>query len=614
MTRSRLSRLVGGILVLIGSANAGAQIQDPQRDLPKPGSPTVKTGTATVSGKITLPGDGTNPVRRAIVSLTSADGTDHRSVVTSDDGAFTFRAVPAARYTLTAEKPAHLKSSYGARRPGRPGTAIVVNEGQQVTGLTWTLPRGGVIAGFLTTVTGEPMVNTQVMAIPVALAKAGGTSTGQPGFVTDDLGAYRIYGLTPGDYLIAALPVVGRGDVEERTEAEYEALVRAFTQRSPTAGPAPASPIPTPAATRGYAPTYYPGTPVPTQAVPIRLGIGDVREGIDIPITMYPIATITGRVLGTNGAPMRAVQLTTDLVGPTLPLSTSLSIRNTLPDAQGRFTISNVPPGSYRVTARAGGVTLNSDGSMQSTSSQSQTEWAFADVHVTGDNIDGITLALRPGLTFSGRLRTAESSAAPDSWKGARVTIEPARQGGAGVSNPFSGIVARSGPAADDGTFVVTGIPPGNYYVIVEPPKSMGTEWAVRSVVSGTRDLRDAPLTFEDGSLVDVAITLSNQPSVVTGTLSSTAGTPAANYDVVLFPADKSLWYPGSLRVLTTRPGADGLFTFRDLLAGEYRLAALTDVEDDELRSTAFLESLIASSVTLTVKEGATTRQDIRIR
>ena len=88
----------------------------------------------------------------------------------------------------------------------------------------------------------------------------------------------------------------------------------------------------------------------------------------------------------------------------------------------------------------------------------------------------------------------------------------------------------------------------------------------------------------------------------------------AAGYHVVLFPADRSLWHATSPRVKMTRPGVDGNFTVRDLPAGEYRIAALTDVDDDELRSSAFLESLLPASITLTVKDGATTRQDLRIK
>jgi hypothetical protein len=58
----------------------------------------------------------------------------------------------------------------------------------------------------------------------------------------------------------------------------------------------------------------------------------------------------------------------------------------------------------------------------------------------------------------------------------------------------------------------------------------------------------------------------------------------------------------------------DGVFSVRELPAGEYRMAALSDVEDHEWRSRTFLDSLLAASIAVTVRDGATTRQDVRIR
>jgi hypothetical protein len=251
---------------------------------------------------------------------------------------------------------------------------------------------------------------------------------------------------------------------------------------------------------------------------------------------------------------------------------------------------------------------------MRSVSSEAQTDRAIADDLVIDENIDGIILTLQPGMTFSGRLKTAGSGSGPDSWRRSRLTVAPIQSAGVRLADALSGAGARLASSADDGTFVVTGIQPGDYQIVVDLPPSMGLEWTVQSIASGTRDLRDARLTFEQGSLNDVTITLTNRPSVVTGTLSSAAGTPAADYYVVLFPADRSLWHPSSPRVKVVRPGVDGVFSVRELPAGEYRMAALSDVEDHEWRSRTFLDSLLAASIAVTVRDGATTRQDVRIR
>ena len=136
----------------------------------------------------------------------------------------------------------------------------------------------------------------------------------------------------------------------------------------------------------------------------------------------------------------------------------------------------------------------------------------------------------------------------------------------------------------------------------------------MRAVIAGGVDVRDQPLTFDRGSIGDVAVTLTDQRTEIAGTLSTASGAPTSDYFIVIFPDARALWHPRSPRVRVLRPGADGSFSARDLPAGAYRIAALTDVEGDEWRQASFLESLLDASVPTAVKDGATTRQDLRIQ
>jgi hypothetical protein len=56
------------------------------------------------------------------------------------------------------------------------------------------------------------------------------------------------------------------------------------------------------------------------------------------------------------------------------------------------------------------------------------------------------------------------------------------------------------------------------------------------------------------------------------------------DYFVVAFPEDRGLWPRPLPRIRIMRPAANGAFSSRDLPPGAYRLVALTDVDDDEVK------------------------------
>jgi hypothetical protein len=88
---------------------------------------------------------------------------------------------------------------------------------------------------------------------------------------------------------------------------------------------------------------------------------------------------------------------------------------------------------------------------------------------------------------------------------------------------------------------------------------------------------------------------------------------PAPDYFVVVFPADRTLWRPGSRRVQTARPATDGGFSIRGLPAGEYLIGALTDLDPADVHDPAFLEQVAAAGIRIQLANGEQKRQDIQI-
>ena len=605
------------VMLVLGAFSAGAE--QPSRDNASVDSTRVGlatlSGTASVSGIVTLGDEAQTPVRRAVLTMLSSDGVETRSTVSDDEGRFTIGGLPSGRYTLQALKPAYLTMAYGARRPGRLGTSLILTDGQSMRDLRLSLPRGAVLTGRLTLENGESLANIQLLAIPTRLSTAGGTPLVPPReFRTDDRGEFRIYGLLPDTYLLAALPFAF-GEIERRSENDFDTIVRALQQPG-TAQPgqtaaSPEDPFPA-GAKVGYAPTYFPGTPIVAKATPIAVRAGDVRDGLGFTISRLPMATISGTVIGLNGEPVQAARISVEPEGPPLPRNVGLLARVNPPNAKGEFSIAGLPPGRYRIRALARG-TITRDGE-----SLAQTEWALADVAVAGADLTGLTLTLQAGRLFSGTLSTGSMppQASPASLTGAVVILQATTGNASLVLNGVAGSAAvRQAPVGADGRFTVTGLVPDDYEVRVTlPPALTGGGRTIASIRQRGRDLRDAPLTFAEGSIDGAEIVLTTAVTELAGRLTSESGTPATDFFLVAFPEDRSLWHPASPRIRVVRPAADGAFSIRDLPAGAYRLAALSDVEDDEPKRREFLESIYDTGVRVTVEAGKRTVHELRIK
>jgi hypothetical protein len=80
----------------------------------------------------------------------------------------------------------------------------------------------------------------------------------------------------------------------------------------------------------------------------------------------------------------------------------------------------------------------------------------------------------------------------------------------------------------------------------------------------------------------------------------------------VVFPQDETTWIPGSRRLKSTRPDADGGFAF-DLPAGTYLVGVVTAGRTARATSPDVLAQLRPQAVTVIVPRGHVVQQDLRI-
>jgi hypothetical protein len=176
-----------------------------------------------------------------------------------------------------------------------------------------------------------------------------------------------------------------------------------------------------------------------------------------------------------------------------------------------------------------------------------------------------------------------------------------------------------------DGSFDLANLPPATYSFTCTMPSSAPERgaggpaeqrrgWWLRSAIVDGKDILDEPYTLDPSAAVPtVVLTLTDRHSSLSGAFQDATGRATSAITVLVFPTNPAWWAPTSRRVRVQRPGTDGKYSFVDLPAGDYVLAAVTDMEPDAWRDPAFLRSLVVGGVPVTIGEGEQKTQDLRI-
>ena len=541
-------------------------------------------------------------MRLAVVTLSGASLAMGRSTVSDDRGQFAFDEVPEGHYTLRAAKPAYISNAYGAKRPGRPGTSIGLAPAQRLTGLTIVLPRGAVITGTIRDQSGQPAAGVSVSAVPSAALRSGGSIMPEPA-KTDDRGVYRLFGLAPGDYLVSAsVRPYAVGDIAMLDAAEIDASLRELQQ--------PGGRSTAPVRLRGYnfAPTYYPGATNVTSASPVTLVAGDERGNVDFALQLVPTATVSGTIRMADGSSLPSVRVAIEPDTAGTGMAPSLSSGMLLYSSGDRFSFRSIAPGAYKIAAMT---TASSERMSGPPGAAGTMVWAMTTVAVNGADLSNVGLTLRPGFHFAGQ--AVFDAAAPADLSAIRIALRPEwPQLSNGIPMMFSAWTGRNVTLAQDGAFDAGDLMPGRYAIEATGP-GVGNRWWLRSAIVNGRDLLDYGLEIDAADVTTAVLTFSDKGTELSGRLQTPDGGPATEYFIIVFPADRALWRPGSRRIVSTRPGTDGRFEIRTLPGGQYLIAALSDVEPDDLRQPSFLGGIAPASINVTLADGERKTQNLKI-
>jgi hypothetical protein len=388
-----------------------------------------------------------------------------------------------------------------------------------------------------------------------------------------------------------------------------------------------------------YAPIYYPGTFVAAEATLVTVARGEERRGVDFTVASVPTARVRGRVVGLDGQPAAGAVVVlrpaTVEAGSVAQLIEGLMAGSQgTSAADGSFAIGAVRPGRYLLVARfsprpAGAAPLAPAAAEQleilsrmglGGAVSAGSHWASEDLTIDRRDVSDVQLRLQPALTVSGKV-VFDGSLTPPAPSMVRLTLGPVESVGPAFLGPAISMLTGTpgGVVGADGTFALGGLIPGRYRLGVSAPmmratSSHGEGWVVKSILSDGRDLADTPLELGAADLSGIVVTMTDRPSELTGIVLDEAGQPAPGLAIVVFSTNRAQWTSGSRRVVQTRPASDGRYLVAGLPAGAYFVAALTEVDPDDLADPAFLEQVARSAFAITLADAEKRTLDLRTR
>ncbi len=197
------------------------------------------------------------------------------------------------------------------------GKPLILGDGENVENVDFTLVRGGVITGKVTDADGRPVIEEPIEVWSPDTQNARAVMRGGlMSYATDDRGIYRIFGLAPGKYRVAA------GSSQDRM----------YFGRGPS---------------QFYAQTFHPSTTEVVNATLVEVTEGGETTNVDITLRrMMHLFTVTARVVDAEtGKPIPDARYGFEKLRENGSSSTGGRPVNNL----GEIKLENLTPGKYGI-------------------------------------------------------------------------------------------------------------------------------------------------------------------------------------------------------------------------------------------------------------------------
>jgi hypothetical protein len=338
-------------------------------------------------------------------------------------------------------------------------------------------------------------------------------------------------------------------------------------------------------------------------ATPLTLTDGQERGSVDIVARLVSTVTLSGHVTRADGGSLQNVPLM--LIMSTSGVTEGGATMMTRPVVNGEFVFPDLEPGQYQIRAQA---RVTSDG--RTSDSNVTGLSALADVTLGSEGVTNLNLVLDAGLTVTGHVTFDGLNAPPADAGRVIVRLQP-------PSVSAGSLALVGGAATADGTFTLPGVQPGPYVLTATISATPAARtWTLQSATMAGHDVLDTPFEIRAGSSPPpIEVHFTNRVTTLTGLFSDQSGRPISDYSLIVFPTNPDRWLQNSRWMRApSRPSSDGRFEFTGLPPGEYYLAAITTYDPQEWYTRPFLESVLPGAIKITLTDGQTTTQDLKVR
>lgn len=272
-------------------------------------SSAEKRPGATFSGKVTIKGKGAPGITVGVIRIEElSQRLTGQRALTDDQGNYKITNVGPGKYVLRVVAPGLIPAL------GSDGNkTFLISKSETVENVDFALVRGGVITGKVTDTDGRALIEQLISLFPVDSRYDSFNYTPTPNILTDDRGIYRLFGIPPGKYRIAAGK--DEGDFDSRDG--------------------------------GYRRAFHPAATEPSQATIIELSEGSEATNVDITLPeLSANYTAHGRIIdGDTGQPIANVSYG---VRKFLSEDSTVSLSyGAISNKDGEFKFENLSPGKY---------------------------------------------------------------------------------------------------------------------------------------------------------------------------------------------------------------------------------------------------------------------------